>query len=861
MLRWSSLPHRFLLTLAIVFAAAAVVYASLWMYIERTPGSKVELGFNNHHVTKFDGTTHCMAVGDVVPNSPAERAGLRAGDRIIGVNGQALSTSRPFDQAYAQARPGDAVTFTVQRAGEPNPLELHGIFRESFEDGPPEGLAKTSAVQVTRSFPVLFLVVGLTVLFLRLNDPNAWLLASLFCGFVAEPGFSHPMNVNPLVRSFAFSYQVIFSAMLCPLFYIFFAVFPARSPLDRRVPWLKWIALAFGVAMALTGVFYADLREAGAAADLFGQRAGDNLRLSLIYLDYVFIALGLISLAGNTFAGSSDPGLRRKSRVILWGTLIGVLPMVIERAAMDFAAYHPPFWVNTVLIIICALYPLSFGYAVVKHRVMDIPVLLRRSARYFLVQRGFIVLLFVAAFSAIAFFSHTLSRFFQPNASAGMMFSAVFGIALVWAAAPFVKRGTQRIDRAFFRSAYDARLILQDLAEKARTVTSRGELAGLLQHHLDKALNPKNFLCYFAAGDSNLAAECGNVPPGAETLSTGLMTLALLTLRGKSWDVPLPGAGEPEDLAMLAPIVPECLVPILDHAGQLSGLLVLGQRLSEEPYSSEDKRLLDSVASQAGIAIENFGLAEKMAERMEVDRRVARDMEIAREVQSRLFPQFLPPLRTLQYAGACIQARVVGGDYYDFLDLGTGRLGIVLADISGKGIAAALLMANLQANLRSRFMVALEDPHQLLQSVNQLFVENTPEDSYATLFYADYDDANHCLRYANCGHNPPLLLRANGDIERLGATATVLGLFTNWNCEVRKVSLGPGDLLVIYTDGVTEAPNQGGEEFGESRLLEIMRSRPQVDVKETLSAILDGVQQFSGASQADDLTLVIARSC
>jgi serine phosphatase RsbU (regulator of sigma subunit) len=203
---------------------------------------------------------------------------------------------------------------------------------------------------------------------------------------------------------------------------------------------------------------------------------------------------------------------------------------------------------------------------------------------------------------------------------------------------------------------------------------------------------------------------------------------------------------------------------------------------------------------------------------------------------------------------------VVGGDYYDFLDLGTGRLGIVLADISGKGIAAALLMANLQANLRSRYMVALEDPHQLLQSVNQLFVANTPEDSYATLFYADYDDANHCLRYANCGHNPPLLLRANGDIERLEPTATVLGLFTQWGCEVKKVSLGPGDVLVIYTDGVTEAPNEAGEEFGESRLMNIVRAHPKIPVKEILSMILNEVQRFSGASQADDLTLVIARA-
>jgi serine phosphatase RsbU (regulator of sigma subunit) len=380
-----------------------------------------------------------------------------------------------------------------------------------------------------------------------------------------------------------------------------------------------------------------------------------------------------------------------------------------------------------------------------------------------------------------------------------------------------------------------------------------------MQHHLEKALHPKNFVCYFSASDGKLAAESGNIPPGAETLSTGMMTLALLTLRGKSWDVPLPEENAIKDLGVLAPVAPECLVPILDHAGQLSGLLVLGQRLSEEPYSSEDKRLLDSVASQAGIAIENFGLAEKMAERMEVDRRVARDMEIAREVQSRLFPQFLPPLKTLQYTGTCIQARVVGGDYYDFLDLGAGRLGIVLADISGKGIAAALLMANLQANLRSRFMVALEDPHQLLQAVNRLFVENTPEDSYATLFYADYDDANHCLRYANCGHNPPLLVRGNGQVERLEPTATVLGLFRAWNCEVRKIAIGPGDVLVFYTDGVTETPNQSGEEFGECRLMEVVRSHARAPVDEVLSAILAEVQKFGDGCQADDLTLVVAR--
>jgi serine phosphatase RsbU (regulator of sigma subunit) len=178
-------------------------------------------------------------------------------------------------------------------------------------------------------------------------------------------------------------------------------------------------------------------------------------------------------------------------------------------------------------------------------------------------------------------------------------------------------------------------------------------------------------------------------------------------------------------------------------------------------YSREDKHLLDSVANQAGIALENIGLAEKMADRIEADRRAAQEMEFGRQVQARLFPQKLPLLRTLDYAGTCIQARKVGGDYYDFLELRPGRVALVMADISGKGVPGALLMANLQANLRTQYAMAVENLEELLVSVNRLFYENTSDSSYATLFFVDYDDATGCLRYVNCGHLPPLLLRDN----------------------------------------------------------------------------------------------------
>ena len=138
-----------------------------------------------------------------------------------------------------------------------------------------------------------------------------------------------------------------------------------------------------------------------------------------------------------------------------------------------------------------------------------------------------------------------------------------------------------------------------------------------------------------------------------------------------------------------------------------------------------------------------------LAERLDSESRAAQELEIAKQVQARLFPQSQPPLKTLEYAGLCIQARKVGGDYYDFLDLGQERLGFVIGDISGKGIAAALLMANLQANLRSQCAIAWDQPQRLLCSVNQLFCENTPDGSFATLFFAEYDDTAGRLRYAN----------------------------------------------------------------------------------------------------------------
>ncbi len=248
-----------------------------------------------------------------------------------------------------------------------------------------------------------------------------------------------------------------------------------------------------------------------------------------------------------------------------------------------------------------------------------------------------------------------------------------------------------------------------------------------------------------------------------------------------------------------------------------------------------------------------------VAEKVEAERRASRELEIAKQVQARLFPQKRPVVESLDYAGVCIQARQVGGDYYDFLDLGPKRLGLVIGDVVGKGIAAALLMANLQANLRSQCAIALDRPQDVLRAVNRLFCENTPDGGFATLFFAEYEQATGRLRYVNCGHLCALLLRGDDSLERLDATGTVLGLFEDWDCEMGERTICSGDMFALYTDGITEAFDHADEEFGEERLVDVLRRNRQRAPAELLDCVVEEVRRFSPREQRDDITMIVAK--
>jgi len=863
--------RRLLLLLAVLLSLTAAVYSFIWgYYIRSLPQGAIGVVFQ----APSQGSRQLELVR-VAPGSPAASAGLLPGDRVVAIDGRPLDTIEPWVDLVVRAKPNSTVLFTVERGSQ-------GRFQRTVTTPvlPPELIHPTVAQLVIMnsllSYPLFFLGVGMAVLWFRPLDRNAWLLAFLFTGFIALSPWVNP-ETEPLVplaiRRFALTFGFVFRGLLPALFYFFFAVFPVRSPLDRRIPWLKYILLGSAALIELPLAW--SIAATGSMATTFA--TAEHVRRwfdpTLVTTAYFIgpLLLGLVSLAWNSLHAPTGEA-KRKTRVLAMGMAAGLIPLI----AMTFYLVHSqrqpsplstPFYVWVLSVAGLTLVPLSFAYAVVKHRVMEIPVLLKRSARYLLVRRGFALFITLASIGAAWAFVRFFFQFFpwlratgsSAVVSVGMAGAGVGGLIAVGTSR--IQEGVRhRLDRAFFRGQYDARQILEELPERIRAVQNTTQLARLLQEQITKALSPSALILYVEVADGLLETAADDIPSELHQLAAEHPLLKEIARRGRPVDVPAPASALFEPFSMLAALQPECIIPLPARDGRLVGAIVIGPRLSEEPYSGEDKRLLSSVANQAGVAIESIRLAEKMAQQLIAERRTAYESEMARQVQARLLPQRAPVMQTLDYAGICIQARAVGGDYYDFLDLGTGRIALVLADVSGKGMPAALLMAGLQATMRTHCTAGLDDLATMMRQINKLLYESTAPQHFVTLFIAEYDDASRRLQFVNCGHNPPILLRRGGTVQRLCATACVLGAFPQWECTVEEVTMDAGDTIALFTDGVTEAANQEGEEFGEERLIAVLCEHRCQSAARVLEATTRVVQGFGGSDQADDLTLIVARA-
>jgi phosphoserine phosphatase RsbU/P len=803
----------------------------------------------------------------------ALEAGVQNDDILLSVNGQRLTGLAVFGEAIRNANPGDTLTVQVLRPGETSPRSATFDLEQSV--APPISWPVASLLAMKLVVPTFCILLGFWVVAVRPRDPSAWclFLILLFFDVFYSAGTE---SWGPVVRDAAEGYRIAVSNTW-PIFMLLFGLyFPEPFP-EKDPAWWKWskrivitllvVSSAASVTVAIGQIEnFASVASLSAALDRLGTL---DFLLSFAAIGSFFASISVkMRQAVTTDA-------KRRLRLLYVGSTVSMAPacvlFVVQNIKGGELEQIFPEWFVLSALSLMLLFPITLAYVIVVHRAMDVRVVIRQGLQYGLATTGIRVLQVLLMFAVVW---TAVKLGIDPNRSRVQNVTVIlWGFVLVlWLrkGADYLRKWT---DRRFFRDAYNAEQILEALGEEVRSIVEKQPLLERVATKISESLyiprvavlledggsyRPAFAIGYSGTLDTDFPETSGTV----QQLKREAGPERVYFDDAKSW-VNSPQLAEQERRKLVS-LDPQLLIP-LTVKQRLLGIISLGQKRSEAPYSSGDVRVLKSVAMQTALALSNAELTSAIG--IEIGRRekLNREIEIAREVQERLFPQRLPEIAGLDYFGFCRTALGVGGDYYDFLALPDGKLGIALGDVSGKGIAAALTMASLQASLRADAMRAGNDIAGLITRVNAMLYDASTEDRYATLFYAQYDPTTRRLSYVNAGHCPPILLRAhatNGAAERLDqAGGTVVGLLPECAYEQAEVSLAPGDLLVIYTDGFSEAMNPSFEEWGEKRLLDAVSTCNNLPAKVSITKIMQAADAFaSGAPQSDDMTLVILRA-
>jgi sigma-B regulation protein RsbU (phosphoserine phosphatase) len=806
-------------------------------------------------------------------NKSARQAGVKNGDILLAVNGRPLTGLAVFGEAIRTAKPGDLLAVQFLHPGETTPRSTTIPLEQAT--APPLSLPAVSLLIIKIFIPTFCMLLGFWVTAVRPRDPSAWCLSliMLFFSVFYSAGVE---SWGPVVRDIAEGYRLAV-ANTWPIFMLLFGLyFPEPFP-EKGPAWWTWskhiaitLLIVSGVVNVIAGLGvlenFASVASLSAVLD----------RLSFVDFLLSFAAIGaFFACISVKMRQAVTPDAKRRLRLLYVGSSVSMGPACILFVVQNIKGGELeqifPEWLVLSALSLMLLFPVTLAYVIVVHRAMDVRVVVRTGLQYALATGGIRVLQIILT-AAVLITGITFSRRHHLSLANEITTIALLILAVLW-----LRKGAERLrkwtDRRFFRDAYNAEQILEALSEEVRSIVEKQPLLERVATKISESLyiprvavllenggwyRPAFAIGYPAALDADFSETSGTV----QQLKREASPERIYFDDEKSW-VNSPLLTEQERLKLVS-LDPQLLIP-LTVKQKLLGIISLGQKRSEAPYSNGDVRLLKSVAMQTALALSNAELTSAIG--IEIGRRekLNREIEIAREVQERLFPQRLPEIAGLDYFGRCRTALGVGGDYYDFLALPDGKLGVALGDVSGKGIAAALTMASLQASLRADAMRAGNDIAGLITRVNAMLYDASTEDRYATLFYAQYDPATHRLSYVNAGHCPPILVRSTANhaaVERLDqAGGTVVGLLPECAYEQAEISLAPGDLLVIYTDGFSEAMNPNLEEWGEERLIHAIASCAGLPAKDSISKIIQAADAFaSGAAQSDDMTLVILRA-
>ena len=860
-----SIVLRLLLTLVVL---AGLTYWAADTY------DRFEIGlhFDQHARDPFEMDADTRKITSLKPE--AERASLVKGATIESLNGAPYTGQAQLAAISKAGKPSELVFVDFQRPDGSKGSALITLTAEERPLWAPRGLGQMcQQFALFGLLPLLCMLIGYWVVFAKPTDPKAWLLLVLLI---------FPEVVFGLGTGLASGGWLIFRVIywlslqtLGPLALLAFAIyFPERSRIDVHLPWLKWAI----IGPSLLGAFF-DFRQ------MYGQFyfAGNSPGLVHIVdwanriqnaLSLMCVVLYLIILF-DKLRSASTADARRRLRVLLSGTGTGLISLLVIFVLLPDLGYslhaNGHLWLAYAGSALYSLAPLTLAYVVLVQRAMDLSILVRQGTKYALARAtvwGVQFLLIV-----IVSYRLLLPLLTQEQVPRGQLWQGVLFLVLT-AMLPLIfrKKSTNWLDKKFFREAYDSELVLKELADEVRRYTEKEPLLQTVSRCVAETLHVSQigFLLRGSA-DFTLTRAIGISSGSVGTLSLASNSSTIRNLTNTNSPAQL-YREEPDAWYLMASqserktldeLGAELFLP-LSGRNRLMGVMALGPKQSEAAYSKSDLHLLQTLAAQTGMALELSELAHSLANEAALRERANRELEIAREVQERLFPQEMPQIDGVSIAGGCRAALGVGGDYYDVFRLKDGQLGLAIGDVSGKGISAALLMASLRASLRAVTMDNPGDLAKLMDKVNQLVYEASADNRYATFFFGAFDPASRILRCVNAGHNAPLVLRQkpNSTFEtlRLEADGPVVGLLPFAIYSEQSLFLEPGDLLVSYTDGISEAMTHDDQEWGETRMMDAAITGKDAPADEVLRIIFAEADKFTaGAPQHDDMTLLILK--
>jgi serine phosphatase RsbU (regulator of sigma subunit) len=780
---------------------------------------------------------HSFVIQGVAPDSPNRVLPLERGDRIVAVNGVRVRNLNHYNDLVGADRSLEPQDFTIARGDS--------VFTVSVDyTSQPEELVRRRLVFLIVGFTFIF--VGFVVAVKRTDILGV--LFAINCFIFSFIVTVRPITSVPLLQiggELVYDFLFIF---LPAFFFHFFLLFPGRDIErgTRRSRIIRALYIPPVVLYLCTFVLALENYAAGVGRGVI------NAFEALTAVYWVGYLLASLATFIRSYATASHVQ-RVKLTIVILGVALGILPISIGMLVKQFdPTAHLP--LSSLSVLFLSFISISFAYAILKHDAFDLGIVFRGSLVYTL-----LVVFVVALYAVVGAIGGRLGGVIGVRP---VVWSAVAIILAAVAVIP-ARAGVQGVvDRAFRRGrkvfkeeviAFSRQIqYLLSLEDVSEFVTREiGGLFGAESVHLFLADGSGNYTLR-ETGSAEERIPLTSFPPGTDLIR--LMREGRLPLMLEYFDrLWIRNNLDRISRELLSLSRAAVALPLIEQ-DELLGFVLLGRKRSGRPYSRSDAEVLELLGERSAVAFMNIRLCRDSIEKERLDE----ELQVASEIQSRLLPGAPPSLAGAAITAGLRTSREVGGDFYDFVDLGPGRIGIAVADVSGKGIPAALLMTTLQASFRNEALRS-KSPGAVVSALNKSLYERSDPEKFATVFYAMYDDEAGTLQYCNAGAYPPFILSAGGRISRLHRGGTLLGVEADIRFEEGVTKLRPGDLLVIYTDGFIDQENENGEPFGEQRLVEFFRNSTQVSFDTMVAKLFATTIAFGQNNIKDDMTVVLLR--